>query len=135
MRNKYLVHAHISEVDFRAVLRCFGHDLPALTAAKFCGLRKNTTHRLYTLLRERVGTLAEAQTRPFVGGSVEADESYFGPRRVRGWAENPGHRVVETRRQDVCPDRAKRFKNRAVKRGPPPRERCGHNPHRRLEGA
>jgi transposase-like protein len=84
MRNKYLVHAHISEVDFRAVLRCFGHDLPALTAAKFCGLHKNTTHRLYGLLRQRVVTMALAGARPFVGGIVEIDESYFGPRRVRG---------------------------------------------------
>ena len=36
------------------------------------------------LVAERVVTLAEAQARPFVGGIVEMDESYFGPRRVRG---------------------------------------------------
>ncbi len=28
--------------------------------------------------------LAEAEARPFVGGIVEIDEIYFGPRRVRG---------------------------------------------------
>ena len=84
MRNKYLSHAHISERDFRAVLKCFAHDLPALTAAKLCGLNKNTTHRLYGLLRQRVVALAQAEAKPFVGGIVEIDESYFGPRRVRG---------------------------------------------------
>mgnify|MGYP001547690053 FL=1 len=84
MRNKYLKRAHVLERDFRAVLRCFAHDVPALTAAKMCGVNKNTTHRLYTLLRERVVALAEAEARPFVGGIVEVDESYFGPRRVRG---------------------------------------------------
>lgn len=84
MRNKYLVGAHISEADFRAVVRCFGHDLPALTAAKMCGLNKNTTHRLYGLLRQRVVALAAAEARPFTRGIVEIDESYFGPRRVRG---------------------------------------------------
>ena len=84
MRNKYLRRAHVLERDFRAVLRGFAHDLPALTVAKMCGLNKNTTHRLYQLLRQRVRTLAEAEARPFVGGIVEIDESYFGPRRVRG---------------------------------------------------
>jgi transposase len=84
MRNKYLRRARVLERDFRAVLRCFAHDLPALTAAKMCGVNKNTTHRLYGLLRQRVVALAEAKARPFVGGIVEIDESYFGPRRVRG---------------------------------------------------
>ena len=84
MRNKYLRRARILERDFRAVLRCFAHDLPALTAAKMCGVNKNTTHRLYGLLRQRVVALAQAEAKPFVGGIVEIDESYFGPRRVRG---------------------------------------------------
>jgi transposase len=84
MRNKYLAGAHIAEADFRAVVRCFGQDLPALTAAKLCGLNKNTTHRFYGLLRERVVALAVAEAKPFTRGIVEIDESYFGPRRVRG---------------------------------------------------
>jgi transposase len=71
-------------VDFRAVLRCFSHDLPSLTAAKMCGVNKNTAHRLYGLLRQRVVALAEAEAKPFTSGIVEIDESYFGPRRVRG---------------------------------------------------
>jgi transposase len=84
MRNKYLRRARVLERDFRVVLRCFAHDLPALTAAKMSGVNKNTTHRLYGRLRQRVVTLAETEARPFVGGIVEIDESYFGPRRVRG---------------------------------------------------
>lgn len=66
------------------MLRCFAHDLPALTAARICGVNKNTTHRLYGLLHQRLVALAAAEARPFVGGIVEIDESYFGPRRVRG---------------------------------------------------
>ncbi len=84
MRNKYLRRARVLERDFRAVLRCFAHDVPALTTAKMCGVNQNTTHRLYGLLRGRVVALAEAEAQPFVGGIVEIDESYFGPRRVRG---------------------------------------------------
>src|ERR1017187_452726 len=84
MRNKYLCHAYVLGRDFRAVLRCFAHDLPALTAVKMSGVNKNTAHRLYGLLRQRVVALAEAEAKLFVGGIVEVDESYFGPRRGRG---------------------------------------------------
>ena len=55
----------------------------ALTASKLTGLNKNTTHRLYGLLRARVLEMAKGEAAPFTG-SVEVDESYFGPRRVRG---------------------------------------------------
>lgn len=84
MRNKYLVRARISEVDFRSLLRLWAADVPALGAAKIAGVNKNTTHRLYGLLRQRVVALAEAEAAPFRQGTIEIDESYFGPRRVRG---------------------------------------------------
>ncbi len=58
-------------------------DVGALTASKLTGLNKNTTHRLYGLLRARVLEMAKGEAAPFTG-SVEVDESYFGPRRVRG---------------------------------------------------
>jgi transposase len=84
MRNKYAFGAHVSEPDFRALLRLWAADVPALAAAKVAGLNKNTVHRLYTLLRRRVVGLAEAEAAPFRQGTIEVDESYFGPRRVRG---------------------------------------------------
>lgn len=84
MRNKYAFGAHVSEADFRALLRLWAADVPALGAAKVAGLNKNTVHRLYTLLRRRVVELAEAEAAPFRQGTIEVDESYFGPRRVRG---------------------------------------------------
>ena len=60
MRNNYLRRARVLERDFRAMLRCFANDLPALTAARMCGVNKNTTYRLYGLLRQRV--VAELKT-------------------------------------------------------------------------
>ena len=83
MRNRYIFHARISEPEFRRVLEMFCADVGALTASKLTGLNKNTTHRLYGLLRTRVVELAESEAAPFTG-SVEVDESYFGPRRIRG---------------------------------------------------
>ena len=46
------------------------------------GLNRNTANRYLGLLRERMAAWCEAQ-RPFLG-VVEADESYFGARRVKG---------------------------------------------------
>ena len=83
MRNRYLKHAHVSDREFRQVLKMYCVDIGALTASKLTGLNKNTTHRLYRLLRARVLEMAKGEAAPFTG-SVEVDESYFGPRRVRG---------------------------------------------------
>lgn len=83
MKNKYVKHAHISEVIFRKVLKLFCADIPALTAAGLAGLSVQSTQSLYDGLRLRVLELTLEEARPFAG-EVEIDESYFGPRRVRG---------------------------------------------------
>jgi transposase len=83
MKNKYVKGTRISERKFREVLKYFAHDLPVLTASKLCGLNYRTVHRLCELLRQRVVAIA-VQESPSLGGEVEIDESYFGPRRVRG---------------------------------------------------
>src|SRR4029077_8157425 len=54
VRNRYLKHAHLSEREFRQVLKMYCADVGALTASKLTGLNKNTTHRLYGLLREQL---------------------------------------------------------------------------------
>ena len=83
MKNKYVKHAHISEVIFRRVLKLFCADIPALTAAGLAGLSVQSTQSLYDGLRLRILALTMEEARPFAG-EVEIDESYFGPRRVRG---------------------------------------------------
>ena len=83
MKNKYVKHAHISEGMFRKVLKLFCADIPALTAGGLTGLSVQGTQQLYDGLRLRILDLALAEARPFTG-EVEIDESYFGPRRVRG---------------------------------------------------
>ena len=83
MQNRYMHHAHISEVCFRKVLKLFCADVPALTTGGLAGLSVQSTQRLYTGLRRRILALANEEARPFAG-EVEIDESYFGARRVRG---------------------------------------------------
>ena len=83
MKNRYIKRAHISEREFRGLLKCFGLDVPATTAAALAGMRRQTVQRIYSLLRERIAKLALEEVRPFAG-EIEVDESYFGSRRVRG---------------------------------------------------
>lgn len=61
----------------------FCADVAALTAGKLTVVNRKTSQRIYELLRMRVVELAVDEAHPFTG-EVEVDESYFGPRRVRG---------------------------------------------------
>ena len=73
----------MSEAMFRRILKLFCADIPALTAAGLAGLSVQSTQSLYDGLRLRILALTMEEARPFAG-EVEIDESYFGPRRVRG---------------------------------------------------
>ena len=82
MRNRYSKGSRISERKIREIVRFFAADLTALQTAELSGLNRNTVNRHYGALRKRIHTACEAQ-RPFFG-VVEADESWFGARRVKG---------------------------------------------------
>lgn len=81
-KNKYVTKSHLSERKFRELLRLFCADVTALAAADLTGLNRNTANRYYGMFRVRIAEICERDS-PF-DGEVEADESYFGPRRVRG---------------------------------------------------
>ena len=80
--NRYFRFAKISEARFRSLLRCFALDLTATQTAALTGLSVRRTNDLFQRLRHRL-TIECVKVSPFKG-ELEADESYFGPRRVRG---------------------------------------------------
>ena len=80
--NKYSKCAKISEATFRSLAKCFAIDLNATQTSEFTGVNRNTVNRYFNAFRERICEIC-SQASPFTG-SVEVDESYFGPRRVRG---------------------------------------------------
>ena len=82
MKNKYVYHARISEAKFRQLLKLFSLDLTATQTTELTGLNHNTVDRLYSAIRQRI-TEYSCETSP-IKGVFEADESYFGPRRVKG---------------------------------------------------
>ena len=80
--NRYYKCSKISEVKFRQLVRFFALDLTASDAARLTGLSRVSTTRLYQRLRQHLVSLRQVPAELL--GTVEVDESYFGPRRVRG---------------------------------------------------
>ena len=80
--NSYSICARISEAKFRHLLKLFSMDIEATKIAKLIHLNRNTVNRYLMLIRERIAQECEVQS-PYKG-EVEVDESYFGPKRVRG---------------------------------------------------
>jgi hypothetical protein len=73
----------LSGRKFRQILRLFCLDLTASDAARLSGVSVRSVNEIYLRLRERLAYECEKR-RPVRKGEVEIDESYFGPRRVRG---------------------------------------------------
>lgn len=80
--NRYYNRAKISEAKFRYLLRLFALDLTASDTARLTGLSVRSVNDLYLRLRRRLQAWSPVPIE--LSGAVELDESYFGPRRVRG---------------------------------------------------
>ena len=80
--NKYYRSAKISEAKFRQILRCFGEDLTASSTARMTGISVRSVNSIFLKIRRRLAKICDAQ--PLLEGTVEVDESYFGPHRVKG---------------------------------------------------
>ncbi len=80
--NRYYCHSKISEARFRRLVRLFALDLTATQTAAITGISLRSVNAIYLRMRIRMAEQCERSS-PFAG-VMEADESYFGPRRVRG---------------------------------------------------
>ena len=81
-KNKHVKNSHLSERKFRELPRLFCADVTALSAASPTGLNRDTANRHHGMPRARIAEACGADG-PF-DGEVEAGESHFGARRVRG---------------------------------------------------
>ena len=82
-KNKYFTRSKISEKKFRELIRYFATDLTAVQIATLTHLNRNSVNNILRKVRQRIADLSETNS-CFSSGEVELDESYFGPRRVRG---------------------------------------------------
>ncbi|MEZ5714333.1 MAG: IS1595 family transposase [Paracoccaceae bacterium] len=78
----------LSKYRQRKLIDCFCADLTASQTAVLLGLNRNTVNRYYGLFRAAIHA-QQIALREQLQGVVEADESYFGPARIRG---KPGPR-------------------------------------------
>ncbi|WNY28406.1 hypothetical protein MmiEs2_05910 [Methanimicrococcus stummii] len=82
LKNKYIFRSKISEAKFRQIVKLFVLDLDATQISQITGVSRITINRYLMAIRERIAGFCEAES-PFQG-EIEVDESYFGPRRVKG---------------------------------------------------
>ena len=82
MKNLYCKRSRLSPRKFREIVRCFALDLTATKTAALTGVSVRSVNDIFLELRRRIACLC-VQEAP-VKGTVEIDESYFGPRWVRG---------------------------------------------------
>jgi transposase-like protein len=81
-KNRYYRRSRIAEPIFRRLIKAFAMDLTATDATELTGLSVRSVNTIYLKIRQRIAEHCEAQS-PF-RGEMEIDESYFGPKRVRG---------------------------------------------------
>lgn len=92
-----LYRAKLSTFKIKKIIKCFSIDLTATQTSKITGINRNTVNRYYSIFRRLIYIKQVKELSMFVG-DVELDESYFGPRRIKGKSSKPGR---GTHRQPV----------------------------------
>jgi transposase len=81
-KNRYFNRSKLSEAKFRQLIRYFALDLTATESSVLTGISVRSVNAIY--LRVRVRMFEHCARCSPLQGELEADESYFGPKRVRG---------------------------------------------------
>ena len=81
-KNKYIIRSRISEAKFREIIRYFAIDLSATQISILSKISRPTINKILKKVREKMAEKCEEEAK--LCGIVEADESYFGPKRIRG---------------------------------------------------
>jgi len=91
-KNSYLKNTKLSEYKLKQIITEFCLDTSASKASVRLKINRNTINRIYNTLRKLI--FIETQKTSIFSGEIEVDESYFGPRRVRGKrGRGAGHKI------------------------------------------
>ena len=82
MVNKYYKRSKISEAKFRQILKYFSMDLTATETAALSSVSLRSVTVIFDKLRAKICYWCMQEA--LFEGTIEVDESYFGPRRVPG---------------------------------------------------
>ena len=92
-----IYRAKLSKYKRKKLIQSFCLDLSATQTSSILGLNRNTVNRYFNIFRRAIYYHQLNQMKKFVG-HVEMDESYFGPKRIKGKATKRGR---GTHRQPV----------------------------------
>ena len=81
-KNRYFRRSKLSEAKFRQIVRLLALDLTATECAALTGIWLRSVNAIYLRIRLCMAQCCAACSP--LAGELEADEPYFGPRRVRG---------------------------------------------------
>ena len=81
-KNRYYKRSRITEKKFRQILRHFSYDFSASDTARLTGISVRSINNIFIKLRLRLAE--ECEKHAPLAGQIEVDESYFGPKRIRG---------------------------------------------------
>lgn len=94
-KTRLVKRIRISEKKLRLIVSFFVYDLTSSQAYKLAYINHNTADRYFGFLRHLVITQALKERKEVMGNGIEIDESYFGPRRVRGKAgRGAGKKII-----------------------------------------
>ena len=81
-KNRYYKRSRITERTFRRLIRCFTLDLTATNCSALTGISTRSVNDIFLKIRTQL--VPECQRHSPLAGEIETDESYFGPKRIRG---------------------------------------------------
>ncbi len=91
-KNPYKKSSHLSVWKSRKIIQYFCMDLTATTTSKLLSIERKTVNRWYDYIREIIFYRSIEEDKEVWKWIIEVDESYFGPRRVKGkrgrWASH-----------------------------------------------
>jgi len=86
MSHKY---APLSVYNVKKIISCFCLDLTATQTSLLLGVNRNTVNKYFNKFRTKIYYHQLSEMSKFVG-EIEMDESYFGPRRIKGKSTKRG---------------------------------------------
>lgn len=79
----------ISQYHVKKILYCFCLDLTATQTGRLLKKNRKTVNRWYNIFRQKIYHYQVHELKSLVG-DVEVDESYFGPKRIKGKSSKRG---------------------------------------------
>lgn len=83
-KNPYRKNSHLDVKKTRQIIRYFSEDLSATSTSRLTWINRNTINSWYNYIREVIFLESIQTDKEIRKWTIEIDESYFWPKRIRG---------------------------------------------------